>query len=361
MLRKFALTAALALVFGTSARADFFDTSATINSPAAIANVNQILGSSSGGFLFNNTVGNPTGGVNAGDVRNFVSVGSDLLSNYSLAGGGNVAAKFAGQDIVKVVAVSGTTVTAAGGAVVNASITAGGVAYIAIPTGTYNQFNPLTFNITGANLLAKFSITTPQNIGQINQGVGGGIGAGAVNTIGINVLSPINAQGHFLLTEVPGGVPGTAFITPNTAGLPPGATLTGEGIHALINEQVIVGQTTDNTTTNAFRFVDPAFGGAAGLAALSNIAAQLGSAGGSFANAFGVGDGTGNSFNPYAGPSVTGTPGSGDFGTLFGNTEFPGVFAETVPPGRVPEPATLVTFGVIAAAGAFGLRRRKTA
>jgi len=359
MFRKFALTAALALVFGTSARADFFDSSATINSPAPIGNVNQILGSSSGGFTFNNTVGTPAPNPAVGSTANFVSVGSDLLSNYAIAGGGSAAAKFAGQDIVKVFAVSGVA-TSAGGGVTNSSITGGGVAYFAIPTGTYNQFNPNTFNPATATLLAKFSIVPPQNIGQINQGVGGGIGASAVNAIGLNVLSPINAQGHFLLAEAPGGVPGTAFISPNTTGLPPGATLQGEGIHALINEQVILGQTTDNTSTNAFRFVDPTLGGT-GLAVLNSIALLLGSAGGTFADAFGAGTGTGNSFNPYAGPSVTGTTGSGDFGALFGNTEFPGVFAETTPPGRVPEPATLVTFGLIAAAGAFGLRRRKVA
>jgi len=360
MFRKFALTAALALVFGTSARADFFDSSATINSPAAIANVNQILGSSSGGFVFNNTVGSPTGGTGApGDTtRNFVAVGSDLLSNYALAGGGSAAAKFAGQDIVKVFAVSGQAVAGAGGAT-NSTIMAGGVAYFAIPTGTYNQFNPNTFNPATATLLAKFAIVPAQNIGQINQGVGGGIPASAVNAIGLNVLSPINAQGHFLLSEVPGGVPGQAFITANATGLPPGAQLQGEGIHALVNEQVLLGQTTDNTTTNAFRFVDPTLGGT-GLAALNAIALLLGSAGGTFAPVFGA-EATGNGFNPYAGPSVTGTIGSGDFGALFGNTEFPGVFAETTPPGRVPEPATLVTFGVIAAAGAFGLRRRKVA
>jgi hypothetical protein len=68
--------------------------------------VNQIIGTSSGGFSFNNTVSSPTFGPPS--PVNFVSVGSDLITNYGLAGGGNApgGAHFGpGFDVVKVFAV----------------------------------------------------------------------------------------------------------------------------------------------------------------------------------------------------------------------------------------------------------------
>jgi len=360
MFRSLALSLAVLSACAANARADFFDTSATINSPGPILNLNQILGTSSGGFTFNNAVSTPA--IAPGSAINFVGVGSDVIKDYGLAGGGTApgGAHFgAGTDIIKVFAVSGSSAIGANGATVN-TITAGGIGYFAIPTGTYNQFDPRTWG-TAATLIARYSLTGPQNIGQINNGIGGGIGAGGVNTISLNILNPVNAQGHFLALEVPGGLAGPGFITPNPAGLPPGSTPTGEGIHAFVNEQVVVGQTTDNTVNNAFRFVDPALSGAGGLAALDAFAALFGVAGGTFAGgAFGAGNGTGTSFNPYAGPSVLpSTLGSGDFGSLFGNTDFPGVSAETVPPGRVPEPATMLVWGVVLATGGLALRSRR--
>jgi len=327
-----------------------------------VLNVNQVIGTSSGGFIFNNTVGVAGGSPNpaVGSTANFVSVGSDLLTNYAFFGGGSTPASFTGQQIVKVIAVSGVTTVVAPGGLTNSVITNGGLAYYAIPTGTYNQFNPLTFG-TAATLIAKFQIVSPQDIGQTSSGLCGGIPASAVNQIGLNTLSAVNAQGHFLLSESPGGLVGPGFITANTAGLPPGFVVTGEGLHVLINEQVALGSATGPLDpANQFRFVDPANPtGAAGLAALNAFAAALGANGGVFATGFGADAVNGNTFNPYAGPSVTGTSGSGDFGTLFGNTDFPGVFA--APPPGVPEPTTMAAFGLIAATtGLFGVRRRRS-
>jgi len=127
MFRSLALSLVVVSAYAANARADFFDTSATIASNPTVANVNQIIGTSSGGFVFNNAVSTPA--ISPGSAINFTGVGSDLITNYGLAGGGNApgGAHFgAGFDIVKVFAVSGSSAIGAGGATVN-TITTGGM------------------------------------------------------------------------------------------------------------------------------------------------------------------------------------------------------------------------------------------
>jgi len=357
MFRSLALSLAVLSACAASARADFFDTSATIlinNNvpvPGSVSNVNQIIGTSSGGFDFTNTTSAATGG-SPNQSRNFVSVGSDLVVSYNQFGGGSVPATFNGQQLVKVFAVSGVSTAGAGGLTTNV-VNSGTVGYFAIAPGSYNAFNPTTWG-TAANLVASYTLVGPQNINQTPTGTGGGIPASAVNVIALNTASPVNSQGHFLGVE--NFNPG--FITTNV--FPPGTATTGEGIHVLVNQQVAFqGTTNPADPANNFRFLDPAGPTAGtGLAALNAFAALFGV--GTFADVFGAGTGTGASFNPYVGPSLGQVPGSGDFGILSGDTEFPGFFTANQETPRVPEPATIAVFGLLAiSAGAYGTVRRR--
>jgi hypothetical protein len=369
MFRRLAFSAVVATLVGvTGAKADFITTSATFNSVPVVNNVNQVVGTNAGGFLFNNTI-NGQGG-NPGQSRNIISVGADILNGgFGQVGGGFQAGTFNGRPIVAVTAVTGNTLAQAGGQTLS-TITGGSVGLFALPAGvSFNQFNPLTWgatnNLGNAALtpLAVYQIVPPQNIilGPNADPASGPVAAGNVNQISLNTTNATLAQGIFLLRETSDGVPGAGFMSVNNPPLPPNTFITAEGLEAFVNERLAFAQSVDPANSNnPFRFIDPAgSNAAAGLNAMNTIANLL--AGTNFASAFGVGDGSGSSFNPYGGPSNNTFPGSGDFGTTFGSTYYPGVYTD-VRVNNIPEPASMITFGVFTAGfGLTGFVRRRWA
>jgi len=376
MTRRLFIASFAALALVATARADTFVATAstvqTNNVGGTAPLTNTIVGSTSGGFSFDNTIGQNVGGL-PGSTLAFVSVGSDAVAGgYGQFGGGTIPGTYtdgAGtHNVIAVFAVSGTLNTLAGGAV-NTTSLLGAVSYYAAPIGnSYNQFNPATWG-TGGTLLAKFNLVSPPfNVTQGTTGAGGAVPAGVLNQVGINLTNPTNQQGDFLFKQDK-TVGVSNFITVPTGVPDPGMVITGVGLHGFLNQKLDQPSSSNPTNPgNDFRFLDPAGPTAgAGLGILNTIAQNAGLPG--FATAFFSGaaptggDPTGNGFAPYVGPSFGfGTnQGSGDFGVNLGQSSFPG-FIESATTTTIPEPASMLLWGLFAAgSGVYGAIRRRRA
>jgi len=381
MTRRLLLASFVAFALVATARANTFVATASVvqtnNTGGTAPSTNTIVGSTSGGYSFDNTTSqNVGGGLNS--VVSFKSVGSDQLSGgYGQFGGGSIPATYTDgsgtHQVIAVFAVSGTVAVNGVGATLSTS-TAGGVSFYAAPVGnSYNQFNPATWG-TGGTLLAQFNVVNPPFlVTQGATGAGGTVSPAVLNQVAINFVNPTNQQGDFLFKQNTAvGVPG--FLT-TPLGVPdPGQVITGEGLHGFLNQKVDQPSSIDPTNpADDFRFLDP--GGptaGGGLGVLNTIATSLGV--GTFAPTFfnGAaptgGDPTGTGFAPYAGPGYGGgsqvlSNGSGDFGVNLGITTYPG-FIETplTTPTTIPEPTSMLLWGLFAAgSGAYGVIRRRRA
>jgi len=367
MFRSLALSLAVLSACAANARADLFFGTGTVqtstNGATTALNINQLNGDAQLGAQF---INNTTTNAFPAPGSSFNTLGSNLLSTYGIQGGGAVPATFNGTPVVAVFALQGNA--APGGAVITAI--SGTVALYSIPTlAGYNQFNPTTWGATTAGgapaaPIATFTLRAgEQGIdkgpGQPGPG-GGGPGAfnftaGQWNTASITLTVGALNSGPFSFNE--GVNPNFWNQTGNPPLVPPGSTITGEGIGIIANEALLAG-----TATNT-QFISGG-AGTPGFDALNTIFNALlpGASPFGFATNFGgLGNtaGPGSNFNPSS--SSTGSPNTAD--SIFGLGTTSGHFlaAETGGGGgRVPEPATLAVFAGMMGFGGLVYRKRRT-
>lgn len=288
-------------------------------------------------------------------------IGSNLLGNFNVSDGTSPAARYNGDALVLVFALSGTatagdnpTFTAAGGEL--------GLYAIPIDSGgttAYNRFDPTTWGAVDATQtllnapLALFDLAAPDNVLPGTGSTGFNLLASQVNVSSVNTVAGTNTQGNFLfvpenagpLTNTDGTdvtpVPGVDWLTVTS----PTGDPSREGLINNINEQITTGGTGAATL-------------AAGLTALNTIGQVLGgfsalTTGGYFASDFCTAPAcTAAQFadgNTFA--LATTLLNSGDIQTSLGTISAPGT--------SIPEPATLALMG-IGLAG-IGARMRKRA
>jgi len=366
--KKALLGTAVAMTFASSsAWATFYTDIASIltagpppagtptSSEDDVIEINFVTGA---GETFTNNIQNnsPLAG---GQVR---VIGSNLLGNFNVTDGTSPAARYNGNALVYVFALTGSAV--AGPDPVFTAAT-GRVALYTVPVDAggstaYNRFDPTTWGaVNGAQTLlnapiALFDLAAPDSVAPGSGSTGFNLLASQVNVSAINTTTPSNTQGNFLfvpetagsLTNTDGSsvvpVPGADWLTVTS----PTGDPSKEGLINNVNEQIVLGGTGAPTL-------------AAGLTALNTIGQVLGSfgaltTGGYFASDFCVASTcTPTQFadaNTYA--LADSLLNSGDIQTSLGTISAPGTLT-------IPEPASLALMG-IGLAG-IGARMRKRA
>jgi hypothetical protein len=199
----------------------------------------------------------------------------------------------------------------------------------------FDRTNPATWGVGAAGQLATFNLIGQDNVFQGNaQAEAITVLAAQTNMIAANAINPTLNQGTFLFVDLNDPfLPVTTFDK-----LPPGFPFT-ENLIAEFQERLL---------TTPLSLVP------GGLAQLNAIAAFLGqpaNIGGQAFATLGGNPAVATDFNP------SGNLSTGDATFQAGGGLVPGIQPQQVP--DIPEPATLLLWGVIATGGvAVGLRRR---
>ncbi len=339
MFRKCAfLTGLLSLALGAQARADVFTQQFTVTRSGVNAGQGALLGqvliSNIGGAAYTNVYqDNGAPGFSVGD--RFVAVAAAPIVTSTAAGGGVTTPVFTPNQGVAIIALEGV-VGALSGNVATASFEQGRLT-VHPSAVQFNSGVPATFGFANAPV-AEFRLVAGDNIVQGNANATlAGFTADQVGNIALNLVAAIQSQGRLLFVE---GNPAN-FITVTTAdGLPPGTVIAAEGLFTQFAETI------QNPNAAAFNI------NAADLAVLNQIVAAAG-----FANtnlfATGLGGALVSNFTPV-GPG--GIP-TGDVATTL-NADSTAVLFVDQQPGQVPEPTSMLLWGLGAVGVGLYARRR---